>query len=94
MRVRTEMSGTSRYWRSKLDTWLPVANLNGKWELFQVFSKQVCKLASHSFLMLLYMHKEHALRFIALTHFASKISEFLHYFHILTEMFSYLVTSK
>lgn len=88
------MSGTSRYWRSKLDTWLPVANLNGEWELFQVFSKQACKLASHSFLMLLYMHKEHVLRFIALTHFASKISEFLHYFQLLTEMFSYLVMSK
>lgn len=88
------MNGTSRYWRSKLDTWLPVANLNGKWELFQVFSKQACKLASHSFLMLLYMHKEHVLRFIASTHFASKISEFSHCFQLRAALFSYLVVSK
>lgn len=88
------MSGTRRYWRSKLDTWLPVANLNGKWELFQVFSKQPCKLASHSFLMLLHMHKEHVLRFNALTHFASQIGEFLHYFQLLPEPVLYLVVSK
>lgn len=88
------MSRTSRYWRSKLDTQLPVANLNGKWELFQVFSKQACKLASHSFLMLLYMHKEHVLQFISLTHLTSKISEYLHYFQLFTQMFLYLFMSK
>jgi len=84
------MSRTSRYWRSKLDTQLPVANLNGKWELFQVSSKQACKLASHSFLMLLYMHKEHVLQFIALTHFTSRISVYLHYFQLFTQMILYL----
>jgi len=44
--------------------------------------------------MLLYMHKEHVLQFIALTHLTSKISEYLHYFQLFTQMFLYLFMSK
>lgn len=44
--------------------------------------------------MLLYMHKEHVLQFISLTHLTSKISEYLHYFQLFTQMFLYLFMSK